>query len=440
MEYLYYMANGGMEYGYAPVQSLAFFEESTLNLSLSGLWGCIVVCRAVGAIFLCLMIYFVSICVKRSLLSVVTNAALLVIPVCFSNVANWKYLLPLPTGLLYATGYFFPDIYDYRIPDDMESFSEIEKYVSFPAFTQGERVVVFSFILIIMVVLVFLIFAGFLGKCRRVGRGNRDNRHPASRRPAAKKKKFLCLIMLPAAMSLMTGCVCEQPADDETFSRNMYVCESTTDRYSFSAEEANIMAEDLETGETFPVLRDVFLRVSADEDDESRLSLFATENYLFYSKFEGNEWQIHRVRLTDFEDTCTYTTEVEDADACSYYLTQVSAENYFLSDALSQESFYINRKTGKWTSLGIVGFLTLGDYGKTVYYEDKNSRLTAYDVDTQEKTVYDDLVLPSPYSTRTGGSSYYIEGDYCYYRNMLDNDYIYRYCFSDGSNKLYSSK
>jgi hypothetical protein len=32
MEYLYYMANGGMEYGYAPVQSLAFFYESSLNL------------------------------------------------------------------------------------------------------------------------------------------------------------------------------------------------------------------------------------------------------------------------------------------------------------------------------------------------------------------------------------------------------------------------
>ena len=123
---------------------------------------------------------------------------------------------------------------------------------------------------------------------------------------------------------------------------------------------------------------------------------------------------------------------------CGYNLVLVSADYYFVCDSQTQKTFYIDRNTGKWTSLGYIGFLTLGDYGNKIYYEDQNNHLIEYDMCNETEKTYDEIVLPSQYSTRYESATYYIEDDYCYYINMLKDNYIYKYCFSDGSNVLYS--
>ena len=109
-----------------------------------------------------------------------------------------------------------------------------------------------------------------------------------------------------------------------------------------------------------------------------------------------------------------------------------------MCDAQTQKTFYIDRNTGKWNSLGYIGFLTLGDYGNKIYYEDQNNHLIEYDICDETKKTYDEIILPSQYSTRNNGAAYYIEDDYCYYINMLKDNYIYKYSFMDESNVLYS--
>ena len=431
-EYFYYWMNGGMSYGFAPVQSLAFFENSNLNCSLFQIWSQIVICRSLGAVFLSVMIFLVSIFLKRSLLCIVTNIVAVIIPICFSNISNLKYMIPLPTGLLYATGFFYPDQYNYNIPEDIESFSEIEKYISFPAFTSFQRNLIFGIVVFILIGMIALIFKGYNENIRVI-----NARHIYERiKKIRVSRSISCMFLVSCMVFTMSGCVRERTLDDEKFARTMHVGDSKTDRYEFTVDGNNITAEEISTGKQFPVIRDVFEQLKGDDD--SKLSLVTIENYLFYSKVEDDEWQIHRVNLENFEDSCVYTKEVNNSLECSYYLALVSADNYFVCDAQTQKTFYIDRNTGKWNSLGYIGFLTLGDYGNKIYYEDQNNHLIEYDICDETKKAYDEIILPSQYSTRNNGAAYYIEDDYCYYRNMLKDNYIYKYSFTDGSNVLYS--
>lgn len=431
-EYMYYRINGGLLYGDAPVQSLSFFENSNLNCSLFRLWSQIVICRGLGAVYLCVMIFCVSVLLKRSLLCIVTNLVAVIIPICFSGISNLKYRIPLPTGLLYATGLFYPEQYDYYFPDEMESFSDIEKYISFPAITEVQRNLILAIVVFIIIGMIALIFKGYKENIKVINAGYFFE--------SIKKMRIShnigCLLLMGGMVFTMSGCVREGTLDDEKFSRTMHVYDCKTDKYEFMVEGNNITGVEISTGKQFPVIRDVFEQLKGD--DYNNLSLVTIENYLFYSKFQNNEWQIHRVDLENFEDSCVYTKQVNDYLLCGYNLVLVSSDYYFVCDSQNQKTFYIDRNTGKWTSLGYIGFLTLGDYGNKIYYEDQNNHLIEYDMCNETEKTYDEIVLPSQYSTRYESATYYIEDDYCYYINMLKDNYIYKYCFSDGSNVLYS--
>lgn len=431
-EYIFYRLNGGMIYGDAPVQALEFFDSSNLNCSLNELWQIVVISRCVGTIFLCITIYAVSILLKRSLLSIVANLLILIIPICFSNVSNLKYVIPLPTGLIYATGLFYPNQYDYNIPDDIESFSDIQKYISFPEFSTFQRNLVFGTVFLVMLVLVVLIYRGYKEKIHIT------NISQLSEKLAKKKlRSFSCIILAGCMLLTMSGCVRQRPTDDEKFSRIMHANANKTDEYEFDIDEANITAKEVSTGKQFTIIRDVFEQLDANENFVN-LAMVVIENYLFYSKLEENEWQIHRVSLKDFEDKCVFTKELTEDALGGYYINLVSAENYFAVDVMSQKTYCIDRNTGEWTLMGNVGSITLGDYGNKAYYENQDNQLVEYDIHSGKEKIFEDIVLPSRYSMKGSMETYYIDDDFCYYINNLQNNYMYKYSFKDGSNVLYS--
>lgn len=431
-DYLYYWLNGGMEYGYAPVQSLSFFENSNLTCSLNQLWNKIVICRGVGAVYLTVMIFLISILLKRSLLCIVSNLVIVVVPMCFSKISNMKYWIPSPTGFLYATGYFYPNQYDYYIPDDIESFSEIEKYISFPEFTCVQRSIIFIAAFIIISAAMVLIFGGYKEKIRIM--------HGIQIYEKLKKINFFrsvgMVLLLSGIVVTMSGCVREQSTDDEEYACTMHVGDAKTDTYEFMVDGNNITAVEISSGKQFPVIRDVFEQL--DNDTDTNLSIFTIKNYLFYSKVADDEWQIHKVDLKNFQDHCVYTQKVNNGLFCSYNLVLVSSDNYYVCDSRTLQTFYIDRSTGKWTTLGSIGSLTLGDYGNKMYYENDESKLVEYNFSDNTAKTYDEIVLPSRYSIRNNGATYFINDNYCYYINILDNNYIYKYDFDDGSNVLHS--
>lgn len=76
----------------------------------------------------------------------------------------------------------------------------------------------------------------------------------------------------------------------------------------------------------------------------------------------------------------------------------------------------------------------LGEYGNKVYYQNYENHIAVYDLRTKDTLVYEEVNLRSDSSIKNS-AQYCICGKYCYYTNILDNDYIYRYDFETGENK-----
>lgn len=413
MEYIYYKAVCELDYGNAPIQSLSFFAESSYSFTLFHLWLLVTVIRAIGAIFLCLLIMAVSIWVKKSLLSIIMSALLVVIPICISAVSRVKYIIPLPAGLMYGIGYFFPNIYEYQFSEELD---DIEKYISFAAFDSKELCMIGISYIVVMILLVFMIYKKYLGISLRV-----------------KIKKGMQMMLVTGVLVLgVSGCTKETDGRDKEFFEIAYSSDiQITDQYIFSIMgDSQIAGWDTETGESFYVLRDVFEQT---DNEEFSVSIFATGKYLYYAKDYDDEFQIYQIDLSDFSEKWLYSMPHDDN--VKYVLSHVSKDTYFIYDSVGQDYSFIDRNTNKIMSLYCCGSIILGDYGNTVYYENNSSQLVEYHMDTGEETVLSDIRLRSQYSVKD--SYYYIYGNMCYYTNMLDHDYIYCYNLDTGENKMF---
>lgn len=335
VDFCFYRQKYGLALGDAPMQSLQFFEESIHHFTLMQLWWMVTFTRMVGALFLSMMILAVSVVVKKSLLSIVVNALLVSLPIVFSNSARLKYMLPLPTGLLYGTGYYFSDIYEYSY-----EAGEMEKNVSFQSFTQRQLGLIAGMTAVVLIGLIFVVVWKYLDL--HIHR---------------KKSSFVTAVLLVSLLTLgLSGCSREK----EEFYENMSVQNlvSMTDQYQFTLDFLNrIICSDLETGESFSVLRNVF---EQDSNDASfSVTFFATNQYLYYAKDyqeternydEHFEFQIYRVDLSDFLEECVYSKTYSHEDLTSFGLYFVS-ENYFyvhMNEDNTEKYYTINRRTGEW--------------------------------------------------------------------------------------------
>ena len=416
IEFLFYQYTDGLLYENAPVQSLVFFEESTYKMSLIQLWRLIVFSKMTGAVFLCLMIMAVSVLVRKSLLVIIINGLLILIPIAFSTMQKIKYMLPLPVGLLYGTGYFFPSLYGYQFEPEL---GMVEKYISFQAFSNPDLYRLAVIYLIVMVILVCVIIGKHLGVRFRI------------------QKRVVAMIMLICILTGLSGCS-KSTVEDEVFYKNAYTDFSMiTDQYYCYIDNYNIVCQDLQSGASFYLLRDVFERQATD--DSFRVSFVASNQYVYYLKDYENRLEIYRVNWNDFSEECIYDTTYDLEDTIHMYrLVQVSKDYFFIEDSGGSGYWYINRQDGTWNVIGDVGYMTLGEYGNCVYYENANSRIVEYYMDTGEQTEYPEISLRSSYSMKS--SYHYICDGYCYYTNMLEDDFIYRYCFATGENKRIMSE
>ncbi|RDU24900.1 hypothetical protein [Anaerosacchariphilus polymeriproducens] len=399
----------GMDFAYAPIQSLTFFKNSGLKLTLWHLMGLIMAVKILGSIFLTVFIMAISILFHKSLITILVSGAGTILPAFLTSSAKLKYLLPLPTGLLSGAGYFFPDIYKYQlVSSDIDL--DVEKYLSFSAFTVRERTLHFLLYFIVILILVALIFIGYKGTLR-------------------------IFLMLSISCMLLCGCAKSDIYNEEVFYENSSESNHiVTDKYYFYQKDNNILCKNIDTGDEFSIIRDPFKQTK--DDFECSLSMFATNQYLYYAKDYDQVLIIYRVNLTNFEEDVIYSKEYQGNH---YYNLAVVTENkFYVYDSESSDFYEISRKYHKWNCLGNIEYLTTGDYGNKIYYENLNSQLVKMDVSTGKQHIYNDISLHSKYSTQS--SRFCIQSDYCYYTNLMDHDYIYKYCFATGENQLILSK
>lgn len=431
-EYFAYTSQLGGEYSHAPIQSLTFFEESSLPFSFLELWGFQTACRMFGAVFLVLVIMAVSILVKKNLLTVIGSVLTVVIPAAISNVPKIKYILPCPAGLLYGAGYFYPNQYDYDLTEDGDV---VEKILVFKAFSWRELALLGIFFLLCMVLLVCFGIHCYQNKylwkefvMRRHGKGS-------------GKMKVLRQIFMSACMALLSllsaiclpGCGLKEVNGGESFYENSSSGNSLINhRYRFTVENNNILMHDLKTGKESYLLRDVF--VQAGEGENYELSAYVTEDYLYYGKDTDTELLIYRVDLSDFSSKCIYQKECDEINV-RYELELVSSRAFYVYDIFHCENYCIDREDGSWTRFNAASGLYAAEYGNVVYYEDMESRIACFDARTGKEKAFPKIAIRSQFSATS--SAFHIYGNRCFYTNMLDHDNIYCYHISTGENKLF---
>jgi hypothetical protein len=101
----FYGAKYGLPEGGFPLQSLPFFKSSQWNVSLSGAFALITSLKVLGALYFAAIILAVSALLKNYASSALSCASLVALP-SLGLGASWiKYFLPLPLGLMSASGY-----------------------------------------------------------------------------------------------------------------------------------------------------------------------------------------------------------------------------------------------------------------------------------------------------------------------------------------------
>lgn len=104
IRFIFFAAKYGLPHGEYPIQSITCFGGSTKNISLLGAYLLMTILRCFGSVFLTALLLFISVLVKKYALTVVIGAVSVLIP--YIGLSRQIYhRLPLPLPFLLATGF-----------------------------------------------------------------------------------------------------------------------------------------------------------------------------------------------------------------------------------------------------------------------------------------------------------------------------------------------
>lgn len=107
-----------------PLQSLSFFEASPYMLTIGQAYGIVVLCRIAGAAWLAVLTALLSVCCKKTGLTIFVGISVSLLPHLFGS-SFLKYVLPLPAGLLAGTGYLWGTLTEPRYNEDYTAIHDI---------------------------------------------------------------------------------------------------------------------------------------------------------------------------------------------------------------------------------------------------------------------------------------------------------------------------
>ena len=125
IRFLFFAVKYGLPHGEYPVQSIASFGGSTKNISLLAAYLILTVLRCFGSVYLAALLLFTSVLVKKYALTVVIGVASTLIPYIGLS-RQICYRLPLPLPFLLATGFLegASSVEDSLTGEAIEIFSE----------------------------------------------------------------------------------------------------------------------------------------------------------------------------------------------------------------------------------------------------------------------------------------------------------------------------
>lgn len=273
----------GLKGGSYPLQSLRFFETSPYTLTIFQAYGMIVLCRLAGAAWFAVVIAFVSVLCRKTVLTIFAGISVSLLPHLLGN-GFLKYILPLPAGMLAGTGYLWGTLTEPRFNAD---YSEIKDVVVFRGLSPKEFIVLLGLFTAVLLILWFFTVRRYVGCKRRV-----DMRLP------------LCTMLV---LLILTGCSSGTQAERvyDFFGDNGHG-ENTSYTIDLDMLENVIYATERQSGETFRLNRSTF------QPNGDIFAIYVTETACYYAVQNtggtGEGVWIYGVDLRDFSEWLAYSS------------------------------------------------------------------------------------------------------------------------------------
>ena len=132
-------------------------------LTIGQAYGIVVLCRIVGAVWFSVVIAFLSVWCKKTVLTVFAGISISLLPHLLGN-SFLKYVLPLPAGLLAGTGYLWGTLTEPQYNDD---YTEIKDAVIFRGVSPKEFCVLLGLFIMVLLVLRVLTVRRYVGRKSR---------------------------------------------------------------------------------------------------------------------------------------------------------------------------------------------------------------------------------------------------------------------------------
>lgn len=426
IRYLFYEWKYGLPNGDYPLQSLSYFASSTRVTTLMGTFLKVSFGKLFGSLSFAMLILFVSVCVKKYVLTLFACTAVILLPYYGLTLPSAKYFLPGPIGFMISTGFFRGNEYRYDAVTQ-------EKVLLFQEIGSTARWLLWGLTLCLMLMMAAIILK------KHTNIWCAKNYRRVSKAP--------CLVLVLCILtSVFSGCSAPHTAQEHPLFNLEQGDSYENDHYRFfvenpNSDDATWMMEDKSTGEKQRLIRNPMQ--SATKVSEK---IYGYGNFIYYMQVDSYE--------TGFLSTSEHFSIVE-VDTCNFTKKIVFERNldtnrdtflgigkpseqdiepfqfveaFFLDD----QNLYligngqvrkVNRVTGKTNVIIEVPVLKSLSYdGTSIYYINEKSKLMRYDHTGENIEMYGIVT-----------ESFLLTEKEAVFINRLEQNKLYAISLSDGT-------
>ncbi len=415
----------GLPHGEYPVQSIAGFGGSTKNISLLAAYLILTFLRCFGSVYLAALLLFTSVLVKKYALTVVIGVASTLIPYIGLS-RQICYRLPLPLPFMLATGFL-------EGASSVEDSLTREPIVTFSERSSQELLALLGLSAVCCALMVWWVLR------------QNTNCWQSGRKPVRGcRVAALCLLVLLP----LSGCSVTESANGIFNSSSQSVSETYSVIYDDQTRTYTL--ENRTTG----ALTDLALSplFGAFSDGESVKAVYMDAPYIYYmasrteqyvdrvGSYNSTATQVSIVRLdTETLEEQVIFEKITDSGRSLLGIDYTVGDTwmflqYCYGFFLNNDSLFfitndgiteVDRTIQRTQMLDIPTKGNIAFDGRTIYFINEDSLLTAYDTRTHKARPFRNVVA----------SGFCLTGQGLYFINRMDHDCVYL-CGRDGAHSL----
>lgn len=425
IRFVFFGMKYGLPHGEYPVQSIAGFGGSTKNISLLTAYLILTFLRCFGSVYLAALLLFTSVLVKKYALTVVIGVASTLIPYIGLS-RQICYRLPLPLPFMLATGFL-------EGASSVEDSLTREPIVTFSERSSQELLALLGLSAVCCALMVWWVLR------------QNTNCWQSGRKPVRGcRVAALCLLVLLP----LSGCSVTESANGIFNSSSQSVSETYSVIYDDQTRTYTL--ENRTTG----ALTDLALSplFGAFSDGESVKAVYMDAPYIYYmasrteqyvdrvGSYNSTATQVSIVRLdTETLEEQVIFEKITDSGRSLLGIDYTVGDTwmflqYCYGFFLNNDSLFfitndgiteVDRTIQRTQMLDIPTKGNIAFDGRTIYFINEDSLLTAYDTRTHKARPFRNVVA----------SGFCLTGQGLYFINRMDHDCVYL-CGRDGAHSL----